>query len=118
MSIAYRLGALILALSAFVGGCAYIVHLRSELAQAEQAAKTAQEALKRTQATLAYREKLRATTARLEASARASLAAAAASNPDWASAPVPQEVQDALCAHLDCASRPDRVRDSISNDSP
>lgn len=116
MSIAYRLGALILVLGLLLGGSAYIVHLRSELAQAEQAAKTAQEALKRTQATLAYREKLRAATARRGASARASLAAAAASNPTWASAPVPQEVQDALCAHLSCAS-PDGLRSGPTDDS-
>ncbi len=118
MPVLYRIGALITALGLLVGGCLYIGHLRSEVRTARQEATKAQEALKRTQATLAYREKLRASSARAEASARASLAAAAASNPTWAAAPVPQEVQDALCAHLDCAGRPDRVRDSASNDSP
>lgn len=118
MSLAYRLGALILTGLALAAGVAYTLHIRAELVQARQEAKTAQEALKRTQATLAYREKLRAATARQEASARASLAAAAASNPAWANTPVPKEVQDALCAHLACADGPDGLRDSTSKDSP
>lgn len=118
MSIAYRLAALALTLAALVAGGWYIGHLRERAHTAEEAARTAQAALKRTQATLAYREKLRATTARETASARASLAAAAASNPTWADAPVPKEVQDALCAHLDCGARPDGVRSDTTNDSP
>ena len=118
MPLAYRLGALILVGLALAAGVTYALHIRVELVQAREAARTAQEALKRTQATLVYREKLRAATAREQASARASLAAAAASNPTWAAEAVPQEVQSALCAHLDCVSGPDRVRDDAAKDSP
>lgn len=118
MSIAYRLAALVVTLLALVAGGWYIGHLRADLRTAQEAARTAQEALKKTQATLAYREKLRAASAREAASARASLASAAASNPTWAQAPVPKEVQDALCAHLDCGARPDGVRGGTPNDGP
>lgn len=118
MSIAYRLGGLIAVLLGLVLSGWYIGHLRAELHTAQEAAKTAQEALKKTQATLAYREKLRATTARETASAQASLRAVSASNPTWAQAPVPQEVQDALCAHLDCGARPDGVRESTPDGGP
>jgi hypothetical protein len=118
MQIAYRLASALAGLILMVGGCLYIGHLRAEIGTAREEAKSAQEAMKKAQATLAYREKLRAASARAEASARASLSAAAASNPAWAEAPVPQEVQDALCAHLDCAGRPDGVREPASNDSP
>ena len=118
MSIAYRLAALALTLAALVLGGWYIGHLRAELHSAQEATRTAQAALKKTQATLAYREKLRAATARESASAQASLRAAAASNPTWANTQVPQEVQDALCAHLDCLAAPGGLRDSPTNHGP
>lgn len=117
MSHAYRLAALAVTLLALALGGWYIGHLRSELSEARAQAKTAQAALKKTQATLALREKLRTATAREGASARASLAAAAASNPTWATAPVPQEVQDALCAYLDCVG-PNGLRSAPASDSP
>ena len=69
---------------------------RTELAQAQEAVKTAQAALKRLQATSALRGNLRAATARETASRAAALEAAAASAPEWRDTPVPQEVQDAL----------------------
>lgn len=70
--------------------------LRGEIATAQAATKTAQDALKRERRANALREQRRAATARAEATATASLAAAVASHPQWADAPVPQEVQDAL----------------------
>ena len=116
MPVLYRLVALIAVLLGLVLCGAYIGHLHNQTRQARAEARTAQEALKRTQATLAHREKLRAATGRATASARASLQAAEAAHPDWASTPVPKEVQDALCAHLNCAG-PDGLR-STPNDSP
>ncbi len=118
MSIAYRLAGLILALTCMVLCGVYIGHLRVELQAAQEATKMAQAALKKTQATLTLREKQRAASARESASARASLNAATASNQPWAQTPVPQEVQDALCAHLDCSAGPDGLRNPIPNDSP
>lgn len=45
---------------------------------------------------LGHRAKKNAATGRKQAGKRSSLAAAAASNPEWADQPVPKEVQDAL----------------------
>ena len=118
MPVLYRLVALISVLLGLVLCGTYIGHLHNEASTARAEARTAQEALKRTQATLAHRERLRAATAREAASARASLAATAASNPTWANTPVPQEVQDALCAHLDCRAAPGGLRDSDPKHGP
>lgn len=115
MSIVYRLVGVVLALAALVFGGWYIGSLRADLETARTEAETAQKALKRTQATLALRERQRAATARAQAKAAASLEAATKSNPTWAESQTPQEVQDALCAHLACAS-PDGVRNA--DDSP
>lgn len=114
----YRLAGVALVVLALLGQCAYIVHLRAERTEAVQAARSAQAALSRTQATLARREVQRAASAREAASARASLAEATNKNQAWANSPVPQEVQDALCAHLDCAAGPNRLRDIPAGSGP
>ena len=118
MSIAYRLVGLILACLGVCLGGGYIGHLRAELHSAQEATRTAQEALKKAQATLVYRERLRASTARQTASAQASLQGATASAPAWASTSTPTEVQHALCATLDCHAGPDGLRDGTPNSSP
>lgn len=117
MPILYRLGCLVVGLSVLCAGGWYIGSLRADLKDAREATRTAQAALKRTQATLTLREKQRVATARETASAQASLASASSKNTAWAEAPVPPEVQDALCAHLDCGARPDGLRHA-SNGSP
>ena len=81
---------------------AYTQHLRASLDEAQEAARTAQEALKRTQATLAYRDRLRAQERASRAASEAAVQAALASAPDWAGTETPKEVQDAVCGTLDC----------------
>lgn len=109
MSLLYKALAVGLALLALVGGVRYTLHLRDKVQVLEVRAEQAEKALKRTQATWAKREKDRAATARLVASTVASTEAALAAAPEWADAPVPKEVQDALCATLRCAG-PDGVQ--------
>lgn len=58
--------------------------------------KSAQEQRKLDQATLALRAIEKSAIARKTAFTRASYATAAASSPEWAQQPVPQEVQNAL----------------------
>lgn len=70
--------------------------LRLDLAESRAATQQALQATKRLQATLVFREKKNAATARAAASAASSLAAAASAAPAWANQPVPQEIQDAL----------------------
>lgn len=111
MPIMYRIIAVVVLLGALLGSGLHIVKLQGELTKQKQATKTAQEALKRTQATLAIREKQRAASAQEAASARASLGAVLMLNRAWAEAPVPQGVQDELCKRIRCAGGiPDGVR--------
>lgn len=117
MSLAYRLAALVVVLTALVCGGVYIGHLRSELHTSQESTRKAQEALEQFQATLAYRERLRTATARKHASAAASVASAVQANKAWADTPVPKEVQDALCSVATCAGA-DGVRDSASDNNP
>ncbi len=89
--------------------------------EAEERARTAQVALAQVQATLAHRERLRRSTARREALAGHALSAAIASTPkaqEWASQPVPEEIQDALRAHLPGAAASRSVSDSGSESLP
>jgi len=120
MPVLYRIIAVAAVLGALLGSGAYIMHLRGELTTQREATRMAQEALKRTQATLALREKQRAASAQEAATVRASLGAALMSNRAWAEAPVPQEVQDELCKRIRCAGAiPDGVRSSsATNVSP
>jgi hypothetical protein len=117
----WLLGAL-LAVVAVLGAYAavdYVVTLRTALVQATADAKTAKDALKKTQATLALREAKRVAAEASARSARDSLAAVLLKNNTWATAPVPQEVQDDLCKTLRCApgDSADSVRDT-SDDRP
>lgn len=66
------------------------------VADLQRDVKRAQEARKRSDAALVSLRQKNASTARLGASARASLQAATASSPGWAAEPLPKEVQDAL----------------------
>lgn len=96
MSLTLRLAALAV-ICGLVGLLGWDYHRKSaQLAEAREAVKTAQAALKKIQAVSALRSNLRVATARESASRAASLEAAAASSPEWRDAPVPQEVQDAL----------------------
>ena len=70
--------------------------LKAELAQNREALKTAQAARKRSEAALVSARRKNAATASAAASTARSLSAATAANPDWASQPVPKEVQDAF----------------------
>ena len=83
--------------------------VRAEQTALQDALEGAQEARKRDQATLVARERQRAVTDRSEALQRASVDAAVSNNKDWASQPVPQEVQDALRSDTTAASPPVRV---------
>lgn len=71
-------------------------HTAGQMAVVRADLKTAQGAAKKTARASVYREKLRATTGALAASAGISVTTAAASAPEWRDTPVPQEVQDAL----------------------
>lgn len=114
-SIPWRLlGVLALCLTLWGGG-KYIMHLRGSLALAEARADRAEDALKRTQTTLASREVKRAATGRKTASAQASHGVALSKNQAWAETPVPQGVQDDLCKTVRCAVPPGA--DGVRNDS-
>jgi hypothetical protein len=91
-----RLGGLILAVALLAGTGWYIRSLHARVAVAEQAAKTAQDALKKRAATSARRERDRAASARAAASAALSLQNALTAQPEWRDQPVPEEVQRAL----------------------
>lgn len=87
------------------GALAVWVHMHKQVALAQEATKQAQDDLKAVQATQVLREATRATSDRRAASARVSLhrATTAPAAADWAAAPVPKGVQDALCAAVRCA---------------
>jgi ABC-type transporter MlaC component len=70
--------------------------LKTENTQMSEALKRAQAARKRDEDVLARAAEKNAATARKKALAGASVASAVAANPDWASTPVPKEIQDAL----------------------
>lgn len=97
-----------LALAALAAGLGYGWHQQSvKTALARQAAQEAVQALADVQATLVFREKSRAATARKTALLAASVDRVLVSTPSistWAAEPVPNEVQDALRAALPAAS--------------
>lgn len=105
MSLLYKLlieAGIVLAL---VGGAAFAMHRHdsARIDAAETANATLTDANTRLvaqrevdQATLVSLSQKRADLGRQSARTHASLHAAAASSPDWASTPVPKEVQDAL----------------------
>ena len=84
------------AFAGLLGGGAMYHWQHAKVKVAEEAARTAQDALRRQQATVVYRDRIRVVHDRAAASQQAALAAAVASAPEWANQPVPQEVQDAL----------------------
>jgi len=101
--------ALLVALVVAVGGYAavnYVFTLRTALVQATKDAKTAQDALKKVQATLALRESKRLAAEASARSANASLQSVLQQNRAWAEQPVPQEVTDDLCKTLRCSPDP------------
>lgn len=99
MSIGYRyLAALILIAGLLFVGWDYS-RLRTKLHVAEEAAKTAQAALQKQKATQVFRDRVRVLHADLAASEVQRLDKALDLNKDWASQPVPQEVQDAINSH-------------------
>lgn len=116
MTLLYKLLGAFLVVLALVAGVRYTLHLRDKVQVLEVRAEQAEKALKRTQATLTRREKDRAATDRLVASAQRSLDAGLTKAPSWAAEEVPKEVQDALCATVRCAG-PDGLRDN-TNDRP
>jgi hypothetical protein len=93
---AYWLAALAVALAAIFGLAMDARRIRGELTTAQEAAKTAQAALKRVERATALREVKRAATDSAAASAAARLETALAAERPWAEQPVPKEVQDAL----------------------
>jgi hypothetical protein len=69
---------------------------RVQIATLEEALEASSRARKRAEAALVLAARRNAATARERASTGASLAAAAASAPDWADQPVPEEVRRAI----------------------
>lgn len=117
MSRIYWALAVALALALAVAGA---LHYRDRAHAAERDLKTAQEAAKRTQATLTYREGLRSRTDGIQALQRVRLDAVLATNTDWGDTPVPEEVQTELCSIVRCAVAPASggVRSAASSPSP
>ena len=105
MRIAHRVLALALTAGLIAGLGWATWHYRARAAQAEQALETAQEAAKRTQATLTFREGLRARHEAVRALQRVRLDAVLAAEHDWGDTPVPTDVQTELCSVLHCAQR-------------
>lgn len=116
MTLPWKLLGAFLAVLALVAGVRYTLYLRDEVQTLEVRAERAENALQRTQATLARRERQRAATARLAASVQASVQAATLAHPEWAQTETPKEVQDAVCRAVPCV-RPDGLREH-ANDSP
>ncbi len=110
MTLPWKVLAAFLAVLALLGGVRYTLYLRDTVQTLEGRAEKAENALKRTQATLARRERDRAATARLAASVQASVQAAVQAHPEWASTETPKEVQDAVCRAVPCV-RPGGLRE-------
>lgn len=102
MTIPWKLLAAFLAVLALLGGVRYTLYLRDTVQTLEERAEKAENTLKRTQATLARRERDRAATDRIVASAQASVQAAVVQSPEWARTETPKEVQIAVCGVVRC----------------
>lgn len=89
---------------ALAGTLAYTQRTVKKLAISEQATKTAQAELKRTNATLTLRNAQKAASDRKAASASKALETALEAHAAWGSTNTPTEVKDALCAVLDCGT--------------
>jgi Flp pilus assembly protein TadB len=101
MPIKFYLGIAALLLGLVAGTAFYWLagersRLRAEIEVLQTQKKTAQDALKKAEATSAYLRRKNAATARAAASATRSLERSLAAQPVWADQPVPKEVQDAL----------------------